>query len=79
MDSYFLTFKDNSPLARHFIELYGFESRKQGIAYAKAHFPLDFETVSTCDEFAPMVSEHRYPLGTVEYSLDLMLKCEITL
>jgi hypothetical protein len=75
MDSYFLTFKDNSPLARYFLEMVGFEKRETAKQYAKAHFPLDYELVLTPEEFAPLIKDHPTPLGIAEYSIGVMIGC----
>lgn len=74
MDSYFLLFK-SGPLVRFFIECCGFENRKIVKEYALAHFPLDWKEVLAPEEFALIMSEHPFPLGTVEYSTDLMIRC----
>ena len=75
MDSYFLTFKNTGPLARHFIEFTGFENRASVRMYAKAHFPIDSEMTLTPEEFALTVHDNPIPLGIVEYSIGVMVEC----
>ena len=74
MDSHFLTFK-SGPLARHFLEMVGFEKQEIAKQYAKAHFPMDWELVLTPEEFALVVNAHPVPLGIVEYSIGVMIGC----